>query len=113
MDLCVCWPVFSLVVGDSGWSCRANLVSYLVFNCRSFLFVVLGFHLVGGFFQSSFGFFMDFLYMGNEGGGRGHPKRCLRFGAWEDVGVIAIVNLEGAFTSGGVYVVIVSKGREG
>ncbi len=90
-----------------------HLVSYLVFNCRLFLFVVLGFHLVGGFFQSSFGFFMDFLYVRNEGGGHGGLERCLRFGAWEDVGIIAIVNLKGAFTGGRVYAVIVSEGREG
>ncbi len=56
---------------------------------------------------------MDFLYVGNKGGGCGHPEGCSRFGAREDVSVIAIVNLEGAFTGGGVYTVVVSKGHEG
>ncbi len=51
--------------------------------------------------------------MGNEGGGRGGPEGCLRFGAREDISVIAIVNLEGAFTSGRVYAVVVSEGHEG
>ncbi len=38
------------------------LVSYLILDSRSFLLVVLGFHLGGGFFQSLFGLFMDFLH---------------------------------------------------
>ncbi len=38
----------------------------------------------------------------------------MRKGAWgEDVGVIAIVDLKGAFTGGGVYAVVVSEGHEG
>ncbi len=78
-----------------------------------FLFIILGFHLVSSFFQSSFGFFVDFLYLGNEGGGRGCLEGCLGFGSWEDVGIIAILNLEGAFTGSGVYVVVVSEGHEG
>ncbi len=56
---------------------------------------------------------MDFLYIGNEGGGCRHPERCLGFGAREDVSIIAIVNLEGAFTGGGMYAVVVSEGHEG
>ncbi len=28
-----------------------NLVSYLVLNCWAFLLVILGFHLIGGFFE--------------------------------------------------------------
>ncbi len=51
--------------------------------------------------------------MGNKGGGRGSPEWCLGFGAREDVSVIAIVNLEGAFTSGRVYAVVVSEGHKG
>ncbi len=54
---------FSLVVGDSGWSYRAT--PCLLLDTRSqgrFFLVVLGFHLVGSFFQSSFGLFVDFLH---------------------------------------------------
>ncbi len=34
-------------------------------------------------------------------------------GAREDFSIIAVVNLEGAFTGGGVYTVIVSECHEG
>ncbi len=85
----------------------------MVLDGRLFLFIVLGFNLGGGFFQSFFGFSVDFLHLGNKGGGCGGVEGCLGFSAWEDVGVIAIVYLEGAFTSGGVYAVVVSEGREG
>ncbi len=43
----------------------------------------------------------------------GIRKGALGLGTREDFSVIAVVNLEGAFTSGGVYAVIVSECREG
>ncbi len=62
MDLCVYRRVFSLVVGDSGWSCRATPCLLPDTLLQVVSFVVLGFHLGGGFFQSLFGLFVDFLH---------------------------------------------------
>ncbi len=47
---------------------KPHLVSYLVLNCRSFLFVVLGFHLVSGFLQSLLGFSVYLLHLRDESG---------------------------------------------
>ncbi len=62
MDLCVYRRVSSLVVGDSGWSYRATPCLLLGTRLLVVSFVVLGFHLGGGFFQSLSGLFMDFLH---------------------------------------------------
>ncbi len=53
---------------------------------------------------------MDFLHLGDKRGRGGGSERCLGFGAWEDIGVIAIVNLEGAFSHRRVGAVVVGKG---
>ncbi len=43
----------------------------------------------------------------------GIRKGALGFGAREDVSVVAVVYLEGTFSGGGVYAVIVGECREG
>ncbi len=36
----------------------------------------------------------------------------VRKGTWEDIGVIAVIDLEGAFSHGGMGVIVVSEGSE-
>ncbi len=43
----------------------------------------------------------------------GGSEWCLGFGTWEDIGVIAIIDLEGAFSCGGMGTIVVSKSGKG
>ncbi len=62
---------FSLVVGDLGWSCQAIPCLLLGIQLQVVSFCRTGLSSGRQLFQSSFGFLMNFLYFGNEGGGHG------------------------------------------
>ncbi len=43
---------------------------------------------------------MYLLHLRDERGRGGGSERCLGFGIWEDIGIIAIIDLEGTFPHG-------------
>ncbi len=116
--LFICRRVSSLVTGDLGWLCRAKL--YLLLDIQ--LLGISSYHigLLSGrrLFQVLVWLrhvsFASVRRMWLRRGCRKVPGVWhLGFGAWEDIGVMAIVDLEGTFSHGGVHAVVVSECDEG
>ncbi len=93
-------------------SVKPNLVTYFILDCGLPFLVILGFHLVGGLFKGSFSFGVDFLHFGHECGGGWGLERSLRFSAWYDIRIEAVIDFKGTFASAGVCSIVVSECSE-